>query len=69
MTGLCRQIKRPPLAAIQRELRAVSGTLYQPGDRARRYLLWRQLDRAIRHRERNRMAQPFDPLDVLLDLI
>ena len=48
-----RQIKRMPLQAIQAELRAVSGSPLRDGDRARRYLLWRQLDRIIRWRLRN----------------
>lgn len=51
MPGLRRQIKKMPLHQIQEELRAVSGTPFRSGDRARRYLLWRQLDRAIRHRD------------------
>lgn len=44
---------RPPvrqmlLQEIQAELRAVSGTPVRSGDRARRLLLWRQLDRIVR---------------------
>lgn len=45
-----RQIKKMPLQDIQAELRATTGTPFRPGDRARRYLLWRQLDRLVRHR-------------------
>jgi hypothetical protein len=47
-----REIKRMSLEAIQQELRVTSGTPMRPGDRARRYLLWRRLDRIIRWRER-----------------
>jgi hypothetical protein len=47
--GLRRHIKRMSLAAIQEELSAISGTPLRPGDQARRYLLWHQLDRIIRH--------------------
>ncbi len=47
-----RQIKRMPLQALQAELRAISGTPFKDGiDRMRRYFLWRQLDRVVRHRE------------------
>jgi hypothetical protein len=42
------QIKRMSLTDIQATLRAESGTPNKPGDRVRRYLLWRRLDRLIR---------------------
>lgn len=48
-----RQIKRMTLTQVQDALRAESGTPLRLSDRARRYLLWRRLDRVIRWRERN----------------
>jgi hypothetical protein len=44
-----RQIKKMPLEEIQAALRAESGTPLRPGDRVRRFLLWRQLDRIVRY--------------------
>jgi hypothetical protein len=44
-----RQIKRMSLEEIQAALRVESGTPLRPGDRVRRYLLWRQLDRIVRY--------------------
>jgi hypothetical protein len=43
-----REIRRMSLAQVQEVLRAESGTPPRPGDRARRFLLWRQLDRITR---------------------
>jgi hypothetical protein len=52
-----RQIKRMSLADIQAILRVESGTPNKPGDRARRYLLWRRLDRIIRCGDKIKRSQ------------
>jgi hypothetical protein len=53
-----RQIKRMSLLDIQSILRVESGTPNRPGDRVRRYLLWRRLDRIIRYEKaKQRVAE------------
>jgi hypothetical protein len=60
-----RQIKQMSLLDIQAILRVESGTPNKPGDRMRRYLLWRQLDRTIRYERakqaRRRESEPCSP--------
>jgi hypothetical protein len=52
-----RQIKRMSLADIQGILRVESGTPNKSGDRVRRYLLWRRLDRIIRRNDRSKAVK------------